>query len=226
VKVLSCFADESGYFNTYYKNSPYYIVTLLFHDQAIDITPNLNRFDESLSQLGVSDHAVHTAPLIRRESTYLNMRIEERKHIFNRLFNFTRTTNITYESFLVTKREIAGRIDLNAHLTKQMASFFREQMAYFQEFDKIIVYYDNGQIEVANILVSVFNAFFQNVEFRKVVPFDYRLFQSADLFCTLKLLEAKADNGELSKSEIAFFRSERRLRKNHLCLLKHKRFQG
>ena len=60
-----------------------------------------------------------------------------------------------------------------------------------------ILYYDNGQIEVARILSSVFNALLENVEFRRVIPADYRLFQVADLICTLKLTELKAENHTL-----------------------------
>ena len=41
----------------------------------------------------------------------------------------------------------------------------------------IKVYYDKGQIELNVILSTVFNTLFDNVEFKKVHPEDYRLFQ-------------------------------------------------
>ena len=74
MKVLSIFADESGYFNSYYKISPYYIVSLLFHDQTIDISLNIKRLNSSMSELEIEDHSIHTGPLIRRESTYKDMK--------------------------------------------------------------------------------------------------------------------------------------------------------
>ena len=86
------------------------------------------------------------------------------------------------------------------------------------------VYYDNGQIEVTKILSSVFNALLDHVEFRKVFPSDYRLFQVADLVCTLQLLELKDKKHELSQSEKLFFSDERTLRKNYLKVLKSKKF--
>lgn len=82
--------------------------------------------------------------------------------------------------------------------------------------------YDNGQVEVTRILSSVFNALLENVEFRKVIPADYRLFQVADLICTLKLTELKMENHLLSKSEIYFFNDERTLKKNYLKPLSKK----
>ena len=89
-------------------------------------------------------------------------------------------------------------------------------MLFFCSFDSVKVYYDNGQVEVTRILSSVFNALLENVEFRRVLPADYRLFQVADLICTLKLAELKLKNHLLSKSELYFFGDERTLKKNYL----------
>lgn len=86
----------------------------------------------------------------------------------------------------------------------------------------MIQYYDNGQVEVTRILSSVFNALLENVEFKKVFPTDYRLFQVADLICTLKLTELKMLGHHLSKSEVYFFNDERTLKKNYLKPLSKK----
>ena len=61
-----------------------------------------------------------------------------------------------------------------------------------------------------------------HVIFRRVIPSDYRLFQVADLICTMTLTEAKLEDHALSKSELAFFQDERTLRKNYLKPLKEK----
>lgn len=50
------------------------------------------------------------------------------------------------------------------------------------------VIYDNGQTQVTKIITSVFNTLFANVEMRKVRPVDYKLFQVADLICTLEMI--------------------------------------
>ena len=62
----------------------------------------------------------------------------------------------------------------------------------------------------------------ENVQFRKVMPSDYRLFQVADLICTLKLTELKLEAHILSKSEKYFFGDERTLRKNYIKPLSNK----
>ena len=78
------------------------------------------------------------------------------------------------------------------------------------------IYYDNGQVKVSRILSSVFNVLLDNVEFRRVLPSEYRLFQVADLICTIKLAELKLEKHILSKSEKFFFEDVRTLKKNYL----------
>ena len=45
MKELSIFVDESGHFDMTSKNSPYYLVSFVFHDQSLDITDNLSKID-------------------------------------------------------------------------------------------------------------------------------------------------------------------------------------
>ena len=61
-------------------------------------------------------------------------------------------------------------------------------------------------------------------EFRKVLPADYRLFQVADLFCTLELVCLKDEHHIMSKSEETFFGSMRDMRKNYLKPMYRKRY--
>ena len=46
VKELSVFIDESGDFGEYASHSPYYIITMVFHDQSIPITEAVHRLDQ------------------------------------------------------------------------------------------------------------------------------------------------------------------------------------
>ena len=81
---------------------------------------------------------------------------------------------------------------------------------------------DNGQVEVSKILSSVFNALLPNPIFRKVMPAEYKLFQAADLLCTLELVKLKLENNMFSKSEKSFFGNIRDLKKNYLKPLSKK----
>lgn len=90
------------------------------------------------------------------------------------------------------------------------------------EYDNIIVYYDNGQQEVKNIINTVFSINFTNVEFRIVKPLDYKLFQVSDYICSFKLLELKQKEGKLSKAEELFFYKPRELQKQFFIEIEKK----
>ena len=78
VSELSIFIDESGDFGTYDIRSPYYIITMVFHDQSCDISEPIAKLRRDLSNLGIDpDHSVHTGPIIRREKEYEFMPIDE-----------------------------------------------------------------------------------------------------------------------------------------------------
>ena len=221
-RILSVFIDESGDFGPYEHHAPYYLVTMVLHDQSIDISGNINAFEQHLSNLGYAQHAVHTGPLIRRESDYAQDLTEERKHLFNALFHFARKLDIKYACAKIKKSECADKIAMTAKLSKAIASVLRSNDSYFNSFDQVNVYYDNGQGELTQILASVFSTLYTHVDFRKVRPVDYKLFQVADLICTLELLAEKADSNSFSKSEAEFFNNIRDFKKNYLKYIRKK----
>lgn len=63
-----------------------------------------------------------------------------------------------------------------------------------------------------------------NAEFSIVQPSEYRLFQAADLACTLELIRSKNINKSISSSEKDFFVSAKRLKKTYFRRFKQKRF--
>lgn len=217
MQVLSIFVDESGDFGEYANHAPYYIVTMIFHDQSIDISPNIKHLDNSLIQMGYGDgQAIHTEPLIRREKPYQHFQPNERRSIFSKLYYFTLGCEIKYKSFIFHKNEFENKFKLEARIARDMSMFIRDNLLFFQRYDKIILYYDNGQHELSRILNTVFATLLSNYEVRKVLPNEYRLFQVADLICTLELLRIKTECGNLSKSEERIFHSKRELKKDFL----------
>lgn len=220
MKELSVFVDESGDFGEYEKHSPYYLITLVLHDQKEDISAQLAHLETELSNIGFPEHYIHTGPIIRKEEEYRYLDLEVRQKLMKRMMGFVRRLNIQCSSFYIEKRKIDDPLTAVSLLSKQIASFIKEHLEYFVSFDVVKVYYDNGQVEVNKILASVFNTLLENVEFRKVLPSSYRLFQVADLICTIRLAELKLDNHQLSSSERRFFKDERTLKKNYIKPIK------
>jgi len=224
MKELSVFVDESGSFGPYQVHSPYYIVSLLLHDQSKDITDDVRLFARKLTDLGLPDYTVHSGPLIRRELEYKNVTLLDRKRIFNIIYNFSRAADIRYHSIVVEKKHLVEEMDLVYKLSKQLSVFLYNHLETLVSYDRIVVYYDYGQKELTKILVSLFNAITRNVEYRKVAPADYMLFQAADMICTLELLALKAERKVLSSSELSFFGSEKKLYKSYLRAIQRKRY--
>ena len=133
---------------------------------------------------------------------------------------FARSCPIKTKTIIVDKRVFGGGESLAERIARELGLFIRDNLQYFQSFEEVIVYYDRGQRQISSALKLIFSSTVNNVEFRTVSPKDYRLFQVADLACTLELYEQKLKNKELGSSEIRFFDGERNLRKNHLKLLK------
>lgn len=219
---LNVFIDESGDFGPYEFHSPYYLVSVVLHDQDDDIGGDIRAFNSHLQNIGYENHAIHIGPLIRRESVYSNDLVENRKYLFNALFHFTRKLKFQYTYLKIKKSECHDAVEMTLKVSKALADILYDKMLFWNSFDEIIVHYDNGQMELTRILISVFSTLSVCVVFNKVKPAEYRLFQVADLICTMELLAEKAGSNSFTHSEKEFFGSIREFRKNYLKYIRKK----
>ena len=85
----------------------------------------------------------------------------------------------------------------------------KENKHYFNKFDKIVMYYDNGQEVLGTILDSIFLQF-DGFEHR--IDFDHkekRLFQVSDMLTYIDKYDYKYKNKmKMSKAEKYFFSTE------------------
>ena len=214
-KTLSVFIDESGDFGKFDPKSPNYYVSMVLHDQAVDISAEINSLEQRVSNFGFSHHAIHVGPIIRREKIYENELMENRKSLFNALFHFTRRADIFYLCAKINKADCEdNELSYIAKISRAISDELKDHLDFFNSYDLIINYYDYGQTNLTKIITSVFTTLFTNVELRKVQPADYKLFQVADLICTIELTKDKADKNALSNSDIEFFGSARDFKKN------------
>ena len=132
-----------------------------------------------------------------------------------RVIHFTRRLPIHYICPKINKAECSNdEMAYISKLSKTNSDELKKHYDYFDSFDLLINYYDYGQAELTKIILSVFSSLFANVEMRKVKPADYKLFQVADLICTMELINDKAERNALSNSEKEFFHSARDFKKN------------
>lgn len=223
MSTLSIFVDESGDFGS--SHSGYYVVGLVMHEQHDPLESHLETLNRRLREIGLDNHTVHSGSAIRGEAEYRDIDVGTRKAAFARMNAFVRAAPIRHHAVALRRRDHPRRIELEGAIAREMGAFLHEKSAYFRSFRNVIVYYDNGQAELTRILNAVMNAYFLRVEFRRVLPAEYRLFQAADLVCSLELLKAKDADGALTRSDLYFFESARKLRKDYLKALEVKRLR-
>ena len=147
---------------------------------------------------------VYTEPLIRKEESYRNMDASERRTILTKLFYFAAKIDIKFMTFVYGKKNFKESLQkdslkLESKIVKDMNLFIQCNKDYFEMYDKVILYYDNGQKNITRILNTVLATNFNEYDIRKVLPKDYKLFQVADLICTLELIKNKIEINNLSK---------------------------
>lgn len=86
-KELSVFADESGDRGGIAR---YYLLTLVFHDQADDIAPEIASYQNALSNAGLPDVAFHSEPLLNGHKGYEGMTVSQRKKLLAAFASFVR----------------------------------------------------------------------------------------------------------------------------------------
>lgn len=213
MKELSVFIDESGDFGEVRERPAYYLVTFVFHNQDNNIDLQVVKLEEDMKNAGFDMEYIHTGPVIRREEVFARYSIDERRKLLYKMLNFVYACPISYLTVVVDRKEAVDKVSLSGKLAKAINAKISMHQNFFAGFDKIIVYYDNGQSELSAILNAVFSIRFSSVEFRKAAPQRYRLLQAADFICSMELLKIKRTENRLSKSEEKFFYKPQELKK-------------
>ena len=221
--VLSVFVDESGDFGEVKERPSYYLVTLVFHDQKYDITPQIDKLEDSIMSSGIAIEYIHTGPIIRREAVFNNLSIDDRRKIIFKILNFMKACPIKCTTVAIDRKMAGNKVQLSGKISKALTDVFIKHDDFFRSFDAINVYYDNGQDELSAILNAVFSARYENVEFRKAEPQKYRLLQVADFICSIELLRIKMQENRLSSSERKFFYKPQELKKSFIKPIDMKR---
>ena len=207
-KTLSVFVDESGILNESDRSSRYYIVSFVLHDQAFDVSDAISSLDRDLASIGIVNLCFHAAPIIRGNGMFDILSAELRRKIFSRMMGFIRKVDFKYHCLCIDKHYCDTAELIMSKLEQQMHDFIAATRSITDGFGKVKVYYDCGQKFITHLLHNGFEELtIQDVEFaQSVKPYRYKLFQVADLICTLRLLELKLETeGRLSPSEYSFF---------------------
>ena len=152
---------------------------------------------------------------------------ELRIRIFRRMMVFIQKARFKYRCFKLFKPYNSGNEAIHDTLLQEIVNFLISHRDDFNASERIKVYYDDGQAQVTALLKEAFAIYSAKVEFATdVQPSRYRLFQAADVICTLELAKAKLlAFGSISESEERFFGGVKNFKKNYLKPLSRKEYR-
>ncbi|MBQ9003465.1 MAG: DUF3800 domain-containing protein [Eggerthellaceae bacterium] len=222
----SVFIDEAGDTGT---DSEYYMLTLVFHNQSTSLADNIAAYEARLTSASLSNVPFHMQPLMGGEGDYATLSIADRAKMLSYFHEFAVRCPVVHKTFVYEKKNYGMRgkspdpstiaTRLCEQMEKDVKALLNGHLEFFQQFDKVKVYYDNGQKPVgkalrksfADCLSSVAVEFKTDVRYRK-----YRLCQIADMFCGFALLDYKFSNGLQTDTDEMFADDHKNIRKRFL----------
>lgn len=222
---ISVFVDESGTFDSDKDSSRFYLICLVLHDQRESIASEVVALEDSLAAIGLElEHCIHAGPLIRRELGCANMNRDDRRRIMARMMAFVRRAPYSYKCFALDKKFVSAEAAIHDFLLQHIVRFLIDNADMLNGYDRIKVYYDNGQRQIKDLLMEAFSIFSAKTLFvSDVHPESYRLFQVADILCMLELIRHRLlAGGRLTRSEYEFFNGFQNLNKNYFKVIARK----
>ncbi len=204
MKRLNIFVDETGEFGFEKGASELYGISFTFHEQKNTITHELNELNNRLNKLGYTD-MIHMAHLVMKRDDYKNFSPGTRKSIFNAIYQFSKKIPAKYYTIIINKKYANNKKILRKQIFSEINKMVENHEEYFNKFNKIIMYYDNGQETLGIILDSIFsklNGFEHRIDFDHK---EKRLFQVSDMLTFIDKYDYKYRHKlSFSKSEIYF----------------------
>ena len=222
LKELSIFVDESG---SQSGHSRFCLVTLLFHDQSDSIDELMSAYELDLSTKGLPNIPFHASPLMNGHDDYEGMSFADRKRLLASFEGFARRCPVSYKRFAYKRSEVQTPEAFIARFKRDLVVFLTDNLSYFQSFDKVKIYYDNGQQMVTSALHGAIDFVLSKdaVLYRMATAQDYRLFQAADYLCALELTDIKFHNKCLTETDIKVFGADyQAFKQNHLKRIRRK----
>lgn len=221
MRELSIFVDESGEPGD---ESKYYLLTLVFHDQDDSIGEILASYERTIADKGLPDIPLHASPLMNGHDEYQGMALGDRKRLLSSFMALLRRLPLRYCTLSYRKSEFSGADELFGRIRRDMVNLLFDNLDYFQSFDRVKIYYDDGQPQVTAALHgAVGYALAKDATlYRWAQPADYRLAQAADLLCTLELTATKFERHEGTSTDEKVFGSPGAFRREYLRKVRDK----
>lgn len=203
-----------------------YLIAIVLHDHDNDISAPIREYEKRLSIADLDDVPFHGKDLFHGNEGYHAMSVGDRKRLLTQFARLVRILPIEYFVLRYSVMDIHSREELEARIRRDLASLVYDHLAFFQRFDSISVYYDNGQGAVSAALRGALNfVLARNVtDYRDADHSARRLLQVADYICTVERASIAYDVGGQTETQERFFGNRRSFTQSFMKQLVRKRF--
>ena len=203
-----------------------YLIAVVLHDHGNDISTPIREYEKHLSIADLDDVPFHGKDLFHGNEGYHAMSIGDRKRLLTQFARLVRTLPIEYFVLRYSVVDTHRREELEARIRRDLVSLAYDHLSFFQRFDTISVYYDNGQGAVSAALRGALDfVLARNVtDYRDADHSARRLLQVADYICTVERASIAYDAGKQSKTQERFFGNRRNFTQSFMKQLIRKRF--
>ncbi|WP_322151534.1 ABC transporter [Paratractidigestivibacter sp.] len=156
---------------------------------------------------------------------YAALGLGERKRLLAAFEGLARRLPFSYKVFAYRRSEVSSPEAFIARFKRDLVNFLTDNLEFFQGFDRVKIYYDNGQQMVTSALHGAidFTLSKDAVLYRLASAQDYRLFQTVDYLCTLELTDVKYREKCLTETDVKVFGADyQAFKKNHLARIRRK----
>lgn len=207
-KRLNLHIDESGHQDL---SEGRYLVAVVLHDHSENIVEAISQYEARLTAAGLPDIPFHGKDLLHGNKGYSKASPADRKRLLAQFARLVRELPVSFFALHYNAATVHNRNELEARIRRDLAALVFEKLSFFQSYDTISVYYDNGQGAVSAALHDALDfVLAKNVaDYRDANPNARRLLQVADYVCTILRIEEDYNAGKQSKTHERFFGNRR-----------------
>lgn len=203
-----------------------YLVAVVLHEHGVNIDEPIREYEERLRLAGLEDVPFHGKDLLHGNESYRAVSVGDRKRLLTQFARLVRKLPVRYFALRYDKRETRDRKELEARIRRDLASLVFDHLTYFQQFDSISVYYDDGQKVLSVALHDALEFVLSSnvADFREADHSARRLLQMADYACTIERASIAFDGGTQTKTQERFFGNRRSFMQSYMKQLARRRF--
>lgn len=191
---------------------------MVIHNQSEEITDKIISYEKSLVLADLPNIPFHSEPLLNGHEAYEDLEIKTRKKLLYSFNVLVQRLPIQYKTLVYKHSEYGNAQTLANILRRDLAELFTGYLSFFQSFEHVKIYYDNGQDVVKRAVYESVESTLskQAIIKKRTTMTEYRLAQVADYLCTIELAAAKYAAKENGGTYDKFFGSVGAFKKNWL----------